>query len=253
MTELLRVEHLSKSFGGLNVTRDLSFVLEEGDRTALIGPNGAGKTTLVNQLSGALPPTSGSITFQGRDITRESLARRARFGLVRTFQISRLFSALTVFENIALPILERERQTGRTLRAFATPSVKDEALDLIAMLGLSEVSARRVADIAYGPRRLVELAMALALKPKVLLMDEPAAGVGSSEVGRILEAMSRLAGDIGILLIDHDMDLVFQFARSVMVMAEGALIFHGSPADAAEDSRVRDAYLGSFAHERRVA
>jgi branched-chain amino acid transport system ATP-binding protein len=253
MTELLRIENLSKSFGGLKVSRDISFSLNAGDRTALIGPNGAGKTTLVNQISGALAPSSGRIFLKNRDVTRLGLIERSRLGLVRTFQISRLFPALTVFENVALPILRRTNRLASTFGHVETPAVAVEADAIVNELGLREAASRRVSDLAYGERRLVELAMALALRPEVLLLDEPAAGVGSAEANRILDAISKLPKDIAILLIDHDMDLVFRFATRVMVMAEGALIFNGAPSAAAKDESVRTAYLGSFAHDRGVA
>ncbi len=253
MTELLRVEHLSKAFGGLRVSRDVSFALSAGDRVALIGPNGAGKTTLVNQVSGALAPSSGRIFLRERDVTRLDLIHRARLGLVRTFQISRLFAGLTVFDNVALPILRRTARLGSLFGRVGSHGVAQEAEDILGQLGLSGLASARVADLAYGERRLVELAMALALRPEVLLLDEPAAGVGSAEAKRILEAISMLPAAIAILLIDHDMDLVFRFAGRVMVLAEGALIFNGAPGAAAQDEAVRQAYLGSFAHARGAA
>jgi branched-chain amino acid transport system ATP-binding protein len=250
MTDRLRLDAISKSFGGVRVSRDVTFSLEPGERVALIGPNGAGKTTLINLISGVYRPTSGQVIFNGRNVTGLSMAERARLGLVRSFQISRLFRHLTVFENAVLPILQREKRTGRMMSPVHEAEASQEAGEILERLGLSALAHHRVSEIAYGERRLVELAMALALRPTVLLLDEPAAGVGSAGAGRILDALAALPKDVTALLIDHDMDLVFRFAPRVLVLAEGSLIFDGPAQKAAADSAVRKAYLGSFAHER---
>jgi branched-chain amino acid transport system ATP-binding protein len=253
MTEHLRLENVSKSFGGVRVSHDISFSLGAGERVALIGPNGAGKTTLINLISGALSPSDGRIFYRGENVTRLTLAARARLGLVRSFQISRLFRSLTVFENVMLPILQRQDRTAGMMSGIEIPDAVQEASAIIEQLGLSANARRPVYEIAYGGQRLVELAMALALRPKVLLLDEPAAGVGSAGAGRILEALGALPQNITVLLIDHDMDLVFRFASRVLVLAEGAVIFDGPAAEAANDGAVRKAYLGSYAHDRRGA
>lgn len=248
MTDLLRVEHLSKSFGGLKVTRDVSFTLHGGDRVALIGPNGAGKTTLINLISGALKPTDGRIILKGEDVTRLDMLNRARLGLVRSFQISRLFRGLTVFENVALPILQRAGRTSSIFGPNASPEVSEATEEILGRLGLDAVAQMRAGDISYGEQRLIELAMALATRPEILLLDEPAAGVGAAEASRILSAIGCLPPEIAILLIDHDMDLVFRFANRVLVLADGAMIFEGASTEVARSEAVRKAYLGSFVH-----
>jgi len=254
MTELLRVEGLSLAFGGLKVAQDISLALGPGDRVALIGPNGAGKTTLVNLMTGALTPSAGRVHLAGADVTRLSMAERVRRGLVRTFQVSRLFRDMTAAENVALAILQRRRRTGDLLSPVRRMrEVAAESAELLAVLGIAGIAERRVGEIAYGQQRLLEIAMALALEPRVLLLDEPGAGVPHDETPRILEAIGRLPRDIAVLMIEHDMDLVFRFARRVVVLAAGRIVFEGAPDEVAADPRVREAYLGSYAHARRPA
>ncbi len=253
MTPLLRVEHLSKSFGGFQVSRDISFSLRRGERVALIGPNGAGKTTLINLISGTQKPTSGRIYLKDRDVTGLGIMRRARLGLVRSFQTSRLFREQTVFENVALPILQRTGGTSHIFGNAAPPAVAREANEILNRLGLEGLAQCRVSSISYGEQRLVELAMALALLPDVLLLDEPAAGAGSAEALRVLQVIAQLPAEMAILLIDHDMGLVFRFAARVMVMAAGSVIFDGAPSEAANNEDVRRAYLGSLADGRAIA
>ena len=253
MTGLLEARGVSRSFGGLKVTDDVSFGLRPGDRVALIGPNGAGKTTLINLITGDITPSAGGFFLEGEEITRLSIPQRVRRGLVRTFRTTRLFANLTVADNVALAILQR-RGLSRGLLTLATerPDVRAEWSDILAALGLDRLAFRKVVELAYGQQRLVELAIGLALKPKVLLLDEPAAGVPHDEAPRILDAIKRLPRDIAVLMIDHDMDLVFQFAARVMVLAGGRLIFEGSPADVTADQEARRAYLGSYADARRA-
>jgi len=251
MPELLRVDNISKSFGGLRVSRDVSFSLHPGDRVGLIGPNGAGKTTLIDVISGVLKPTSGRIYLKKTDVTDFGIVNRARLGLVRSFQISRLFRNLTVFQNVVLPILQRFGQTSRLFASEAPPYVAEEASSIIGQLGLESISNERAGNIAYGEQRLAELGMALAMKPDVLLLDEPAAGTGAHEASRILKVIDKLPAEIAILLIDHDMDLLFRFAKRVIVLAQGAIIFEGPAQEASKSEAVRKAYLGSFADGRR--
>jgi branched-chain amino acid transport system ATP-binding protein len=254
MTLLLGLNGISRSFGGLHVNRDLSFDLVSGDRVALIGPNGAGKTTLVNIISGDLAPTEGRIMFDGEDITGLSIAHRVHRGLVRTFQITRLFSSLTAAENIALAVMQRKGMTRRFLSGAASASdVQVECRELLQLLGIDHLAGLRVSELAYGQQRLLEMAIGLALKPKVLLLDEPAAGVPHDEAPKILQAIERLPADIAVLMIEHDMDLVFRFAKRVLVLANGKLIFEGTPAAVTADEEVRRAYLGSYADVRRTA
>jgi branched-chain amino acid transport system ATP-binding protein len=254
VTNLLELHGLSRAFGGLMVNREVSFNLASGDRVALIGPNGAGKTTLVNVLSGDLAPTAGRIVFGGEDITRLPVAARARRGLVRTFQVTRLFTSLTAAENVALAIMQRKGMTRRFFSAAAeSPAVRSEWQELLAALGIGDLAGLPVSKLAYGQQRLLEIAIGLALHPRVLLLDEPAAGVPHDEAPRILEAINRLPPDIAVLMIEHDMDLVFRFAKRVLVLANGQLIFEGTPAAVTADEDVRRAYLGSYANASRTA
>jgi branched-chain amino acid transport system ATP-binding protein len=253
MNDLFRVEGLSKQFGGLAVSRDISLSLPEGERLALIGPNGAGKTTFVNLVTGQLQPNAGRVVLNGEDVTKLGSVRRVRRGLVRTFQVTRLFSEMTPEEHVTLTILQREGRASRIVARFRGDSaIAGEVESLLATLGLLDIARRRVGEIAYGQQRLLEIAIALALKPKVLLLDEPAAGVPSTDTPRIERALEQLPPSLAVLMIEHDMDLVFRFARRVVVLAAGEVIFEGAPAEVAADPRVREAYLGSYAHARRV-
>lgn len=253
MTALLEARAVSRAFGGLRVTDDVSFQLSSGDRVALIGPNGAGKTTLVNLITGDIAPSAGRFLMGDDDITGLSIPDRVRRGLVRTFQTTRLFANLTVADNVALAIMQRRRITRRFFSdATELPEVRAEWLEILAHLGLDRLAYRKVTELAYGQQRLIELAIGLALKPKVLLLDEPAAGVPHDEAPKILDAINRLPADIAVLMIEHDMDLVFKFAKRVLVLAAGRLIFQGSPQDVTADHEVRRAYLGSYADARRA-
>ena len=253
MTELLRVEGLSRSFGGLVVASDISLSLKARERVALIGPNGAGKTTFVDLVSGALRPSAGRVFLAGEDVTGVADVERVRRGLVRSFQVTRLFGDMSVREHVALAILRRERRTGRIFAdPWKLPGVEDETADILEGLGIGPVAARKAREIAYGQQRLLEIAIALALRPKVLLLDEPAAGVPHGEAPRIFQALDRLPPEIAVLMIEHDMDLVFRFAARIVVLAAGRIIFEGTPAQVAADPRVREAYLGRYAHDRRA-
>jgi branched-chain amino acid transport system ATP-binding protein len=254
MTELLQLKSITKSFGGLRVSDDISFGLGEGDRVALIGPNGAGKTTLVNIISGDVAPSSGTIFLNGEDITHLSISGRVTAGLVRTFQVTRLFSSLTVAQNVAIAVMQKR---GLTKRLFSNPmnhpDVRREWEDILELLGIAHLSELLVSNLAYGQQRLLDLAIGLALEPKVLLLDEPAAGVPSDESPKIIEAINRLPAHIAVLMIEHDMDLVFRFAQRVLVLANGRLIFEGTPAEVTSSSDVRRAYLGKYEDVRRAS
>jgi len=249
VSAVLETHGLCKSFGALTVAGDINFRLQTGARHALIGPNGAGKTTFVNMLTGALPPSSGRIVLGGEDITGVAQAARVKRGLGRTFQINALFRQLSVLDNVALSVAERRKIARRMWRAAsAHRDVRDESLDLLATLGLADDASQRILDLPYGKQRLVEMAIALGLKPKVLLLDEPAAGVPSLECGRILQVLDNLPDDIAILIIEHDMDLVFRFARRITVLVQGEVLVEGTPEEIARDRRVHQVYLGEQRH-----
>jgi branched-chain amino acid transport system ATP-binding protein len=244
----LEIQSLNKSFGALRVTRDVNLVLERGARHALIGPNGAGKTTLVNLITGVLQPSSGRVLLDGADITALSQAARARRGIARTFQINQLFRGLTVLENLYLAVGERTRACNRLWRpAGAERAVIEEAMAHLESLALADLALKRVRELPYGRQRLVEIAIALAQRPRVLLLDEPAAGVPSSESHLILDVVASLDPDIAILIIDHDMDVVFRFAKRISVLVAGAVLVEDEPGHILADARVRDVYLGTEA------
>ena len=246
---LLETRALCRSFGALTAARDIDFSLEAGARHALIGPNGAGKTTFVNLLTGVIPPSSGAILMKGRDITGMDQARRVKLGIARTFQINRLFRRLSVLENVYIAVAERVGAAPSMLRpAGARRDVVDEAMQVLETLKLTADAGRRISELPYGRQRLVELAIALGLKPEVLLLDEPAAGVPSAESHIILDAIDGLPRDIGILIIDHDMDLVFRFAQRITVLVGGAVFATGTPREIGADPNVRAVYLGRAGH-----
>jgi branched-chain amino acid transport system ATP-binding protein len=244
----LEIQGLQKCFGALQVTRDVNLTLERGARHALIGPNGAGKTTLVNLITGVLRPSAGTVLLDGEDITALSQARRSRRGIARTFQINQLFRGLTVLENLYLAIGERTRACNRLWRpAGAERAVIEEALEHLESLKLGDDALKLVRELPYGRQRLVEIAIALAQRPRVLLLDEPAAGVPSSESHLILDVVGALDPDIAILIIEHDMDVVFRFAKQITVLVAGAVLTQGAPQAIIADERVRAVYLGAEA------
>jgi branched-chain amino acid transport system ATP-binding protein len=244
MTALETVK-LRKSFGALAVADSIDFQMVEGARHALIGPNGAGKTSFVNLVSGVLQPNSGQIFLGGEDITRLGQAKRVKRGLVRTFQINTLCRRLSMLENVVLAIAERDGVAGDMIRpAGAHRAAAEEAYGLLEELGLASEALKPITDLAYGKQRMTEIAVALGLKPKVLLLDEPAAGVPSGEVGTIIAIIERLPASIAVLLIDHDMDLVFRIARRITVLAAGRVLIEGEPDTIAKDPTVRQIYLG---------
>jgi ABC-type branched-subunit amino acid transport system ATPase component len=249
MTALLETRALSKDFGALRAASDISFTLEHGARHALIGPNGAGKTTFINLLTGVLSPTSGMVLLKGQDITQMQQAARVKLGIARTFQINRLFRGLSVLENVYISVAERVGAAPTMLTpAGKRIDVIDEAMSLLERLKLADGAHHTISELPYGRQRLVELAIALGLKPEVLLLDEPAAGVPSAESHIILDAVDALPKSIGVLIIDHDMDLVFRFAKRITVMVRGAVFAEGTPKEIAANSDVRAVYLGQAGH-----
>ena len=245
MSSVLETRGLCKSFGALTVAEQINFRLEPGSRHALIGPNGAGKTTFVNLLTGRLIPTSGQVFIGGQDVTALPQAERVRRGLGRTFQINTLFKKMTVLDNVALGVAERLQVADQIWQpARALKAVRDESMALLELLGISADAGLRITDLPYGKQRLVEIAIALGLQPKVLLLDEPAAGVPSMESDRILQALDALPTDMAILIIEHDMDLVFRFAKRITVLVQGEVLCEGSPQEIAADKRVHQVYLG---------
>jgi branched-chain amino acid transport system ATP-binding protein len=245
----LAARGVNKSFGSLVVAADVDLVLPAGVRYALIGPNGAGKTTLINLMTGMLRPDAGRISLGDEDITALAPEQRVQRGLVRTFQINSLFPHLTALESVTLAVCERRgvAQTWwRQLTAYGHEI--DEAYDILTALTLAPVCHRRTRELAYGQQRLLEIALALATRPKVLLLDEPAAGVPREESKELFAAIAGLSRDITVLFIEHDMELVFRFASRVIVMVGGRVLLEGTPAEIAADPRVRAVYLGKARH-----
>jgi ABC-type branched-subunit amino acid transport system ATPase component len=246
---LLETRTLSKNFGALGAARKIDFRLEPGARHALIGPNGAGKTTFINLLTGVLRPTEGHILLKGQDVTAVAQAARVKLGIARTFQINRLFRGLSVLENVYIAVSERMGAAPTMLApAGKRRDVIDESMHLLETLKLQDDAHLRISELPYGRQRLVEIAIALGLKPEVLLLDEPAAGVPSAESHIILNAVDELPKHIGVLIIDHDMDLVFRFAQKITVLVQGAVFAEGTPKEIGANADVRAVYLGQAGH-----
>jgi len=249
VTPALSTQGLEKSFGSLVVARDISISLPQGARYALIGPNGAGKTTLINLMTGMLRPDAGRIYLGGENITAQRPHQRVSRGLVRTFQINTLFPNLNALEAVALAVCEHRRVSGNFWNGLATFSdVTDEAQSILDSLSLGTDGTKPTRELAYGQQRLLEIALALACKPKVLLLDEPAAGVPRDESAELLTAIAGLPSDITVLFIEHDMNLVFRFATRIIVMVGGGILLEGTPQEISSDPRVREVYLGGAHH-----
>ena len=242
----LELRQLAKRFGGVLAADAVSLALPAGARHALIGPNGAGKTTLVNLIAGALRPSAGRVLVHGRDVTGLAAHERVGHGLARTFQINQLFAGLTPLQSTALAVARRRGVAGRWWRPLGRQgAVVDEAFALLERAGLADDADRPTGTLAYGRQRQLEIALALALEPRVLLLDEPAAGVSPGEGAALVELLLGLPRTITMLLIEHDMDLVFRFAERVSVLVDGAVLADGPPAAIAADPLVRAAYLGA--------
>jgi branched-chain amino acid transport system ATP-binding protein len=248
MAGLLQTVGLEKRFGGIVAVNNVSLEVPQGARLALIGPNGAGKTTFVNLLTGVLRATSGRILLDGSDITGTEPHRRVRLGMARTFQINQLFPQLTPLETIGLAVSERLGGGGDWWRITGSRSeIVDEVVEIAERFHLMDVLNQRTAELPYGKQRLLEIALAFACRPRVLLLDEPGAGVPEAERHEILAAVAALPRDVSVLLIEHDMDLVFRFAERILVMVNGALFTEGTVEAIAADPRVRAVYLGEAA------
>ena len=246
MTEVvLRTHHLVKQFGGLAATNDVSLSVLRGARHALIGPNGAGKTTLINLLTGVLAPTAGRVELLGDDITALAPHRRVGRGLVRTFQINQLFASLTPLESLALAVASRMDAARRFWQPVgADVAIAAECEALLGQFRLLDHAEQPTRELPYGKRRLLEIALAVAQQPKVLLLDEPAAGVPAAERADILATVAALPADVAVVLIEHDMDLVFSFATRITVLVNGAVLTEGTPQAIAADPQVKAVYLG---------
>jgi len=242
---VLSAQGLVKRFGGITATGNVSLDLRKGARHALIGPNGAGKTTLINLLTGVLEPTEGRILLEGQDITDLAPHQRVRRGMVRTFQINQLFDTLTPLETLALTVSQHLGLGGRWWQALGrNPQVVERCEQLLEQFHLTEVMDQKTNVLAYGKRRLLEIAIALACEPRVLLLDEPVAGVPAGEREELLQTVAALPADVSVLLIEHDMDLVFSFATSMTVLVNGTVLTSGDPQTIANDPQVKAVYLG---------
>ena len=243
---MLSTRNVNKKFGSLVVAEDISLSLPSGVRYALIGPNGAGKTTLINLITGMVAPDSGEILLGEESITALKPHQRVRKGLARTFQINTLFPHLSALESVTLSVLEREGHAHNWWRALPSFSAAtDEAVSILTSLKLEKVMSRETRELAYGQQRLLEIALALATRPRVLLLDEPAAGVPKDESAELFAALEGLSSELTVLFIEHDMDVVFRFASRILVMVGGRILVEGSPQEIARDERVREVYLGA--------
>ena len=250
MTIALETKGLVKRFGGLQATDNVSFQLEQGARHALIGPNGAGKTTFINLLTGVIKPTAGQIFLEGQEITGLRPELRVQRGLARTFQINQLFPAMTPLETIGLAVSERTGGGRDWWRVTGSKrEIIDEIVEIAQRFRLIDVLDERTSNLAYGKQRLLEIAVAFACKPRVLLLDEPAAGVPEAERHELLATVAALPRDVSVLLIEHDMDLVFSFADRISVLVNGALFTEGTVEQVSTDPRVRAVYLGESVDE----
>jgi branched-chain amino acid transport system ATP-binding protein len=242
---VLSAQGLFMQFGGITATNNVTLDLHQGARHALIGPNGAGKTTLINLLTGVLRPSSGKIVLEGQDITTLAPHQRVRRGMVRTFQINQLFDTLTPLETLALVVSQQQGLGGKWWQALGrSAKVTERCEQLLEQFHLTAVMAQETRVLAYGKRRLLEIAIALACEPRVLLLDEPVAGVPAGEREELLQTMAALPADVSILLIEHDMDLVFSFAKRMTVLVNGTVLTEGDPDQIANDPRVKAVYLG---------
>lgn len=242
----LQTQGLVKRFGGITATDHVNLNIAQGARHALIGPNGAGKTTLINLMTGVLPATEGRIVLQGEDISSLAPHQRVARGMVRTFQINQLFNSLTPLETLAMVVTQHRGEGARWWQPLGhSVAITERAEALLEQFHLTDVMQQRTEHLAYGKRRLLEMAIALACEPRVLLLDEPVAGVPAGERDELLNTVAALPSDVSIVLIEHDMDLVFNFADRITVLVNGAVLTEGTPQDIAHDPQVKAVYLGT--------
>ncbi len=244
MTPLLQTKALSKQFGGLKAVLPVNLHLEQGEIRAIIGPNGAGKTTLVSMISGRINPTSGQVHFNGRDITKLRAWRRVALGIVYTFQITSIFRDLTVYENVALAAQRRLMRRALDRVVLRETTLVDRVNAALAEVGLKHVVDDQAGLLPYGHQKLLEIAMALALKPKVLILDEPTQGLAPDEITALCQRIREVSQEVTILLIEHNMTVVLELATAITVMDKGAIIADGTPSEIEADDRVQEAYLG---------
>ncbi|MGE5142570.1 MAG: ABC transporter ATP-binding protein [Acidobacteriota bacterium] len=249
MTAVLRTQGLSKSFAGFKANRDISLAFEAGARHALIGPNGAGKTTFINLLTGALAPSAGDVFLGADRVTDLPQHERVQRGMTRTFQINTLFPGLTALESVVLAALEHERRGGVWWRTVASEhAALERAAEILRRLRLERDADTPTRALPYGKQRLLEIALALATRPSVLLLDEPAAGIPAAESAELFQVIAQLPREVTIVFIEHDMGLVFRFAERITVLVGGAVLTEGTPEEIAGDARVREVYLGEAQH-----
>ncbi|MTI42793.1 amino acid/amide ABC transporter ATP-binding protein 1, HAAT family (TC 3.A.1.4.-) [Roseibium hamelinense] len=242
---ILELQGLNKSYGALHVTKDVSLTVRRGEIHALIGPNGAGKTTLIGQISGSIAPNSGAIVFAGEDVSSLGVAQRARKGLGRSFQITAILPAFSVLENVALAVQAKDGHSFRFFkRASSDAELNNRAKVYLEMVGMTARAGLRAGDLSHGEKRVLEVAIALAGGPKLMLLDEPMAGTGPEETERLVTVLHGLKAKIPMLLIEHDMSAVFQLADRISVLVYGEIIASGAPEDIRRDPAVREAYLG---------
>jgi len=248
MSALLEIAGVKKHFGGVWATHGVDLAVTEGEIHALIGPNGAGKTTLIHLISGGLNPDAGRIVFAGEDVSRLSMHERVARGIARSYQITQVFPRLSLLENVRLAVQARRRDFGSSFRfwrpASADFSMIEEAEEWLGRVGLAEQAGTHACDVSHGERRALELAMTLATRPRLLLLDEPMAGMGAEESAHMANLVASLKGEQTVLLVEHDMDIVFRLADRVSVLVAGRVIASGTPATVRADPEVRRAYLG---------
>jgi branched-chain amino acid transport system ATP-binding protein len=249
MTHALRTEGLSKSFGAFKANSAITLAFDAGARHAIIGPNGAGKTTFINLLTGVFPSSEGDVFLDGEKVSGLAQHERVRRGMTRTFQINTLFPGLTALESLTLACCERAGAGSVWWRTASTARAQiDEAREILARLRLGGDADVQTRSLPYGKQRLLEIALALATRPKVLLLDEPAAGIPSAESAELFAVIAALPREVSIIFIEHDMDLVFRFAEKITVLVGGSVLVEGAPDDIAKDPRVREVYLGEALH-----